>query len=81
MYGNPTMIDINGNDIAVRSSKTLTTRSFDRIVINHILEVFELDTGMDGSMCLVDGVLMHDQDGRSRLRISVGSNSTNLDGT
>jgi hypothetical protein len=26
-------------------------------------------------------ILMHDQDGRSTLRISVGSNSTNLDGT
>jgi hypothetical protein len=53
---------IGGNDKAVRSSKMLTTGSFDRLVINHMLEVFKLDAGMDGLMCLVDGILMHDQD-------------------
>ena len=52
----------------------------ERSVINTILEIFQLDTGMDGTMLLENSILVHDDDNRAMLRYSIRSHGSNLDG-
>ena len=46
---------------------TLFTTSLDRLIIDMVLEMFQLDTRMNGTMRLKYSVLVHDEDDRASL--------------
>jgi hypothetical protein len=58
----------------------LHAASLDGSFIYNTLEIFQLDRGMNSSILLVvDSVLMHDEDDGTMLRVSIGTDGTNLD--
>ena len=60
-------------------SDALLATSLDRTIVDNVLEMLELNAGMDRTVLLVDGVLVHDDDDRSTLRDCVCSDGTNTD--
>ena len=73
------MNDIYGENISIVRCEALHTAGLQGTVIDLVLEVFELHTGMDRPMGLEDGVLMHDDNDGATLRFSIGSDCSDLD--
>lgn len=68
--------DVEGNNITVGCCDGLSTSGTDRTVIHSILEVFELDTRMNGGVRVEDSILMEDTNDRTVLGIEKATDGT-----
>ena len=73
------MNDVEREDISIIRREALQATCLEGTVIDLVLEMLQLDTRMDGTMLLIDRILVHDDDDRPTLRFGIRSNSPDLD--
>ena len=71
--------NVKWEDIAVKSSDTLEATGLEGAIVHSVAEMFELDTRVDRTIGLVNGILMHDDDAWTSLRSGITCNGTDGD--